>query len=288
MKLADVDADSDLDIIITVEANQIRTLLNDGTGVFSPPDFTIIIGGNYALDVGDLNADGDPDLVVSDFSSGHITVGFGAAGDNFVGLTDYASPFAAAGIRMVDMDADNDLDIVAACFFGDVAVWINTVAGAFAPHTPYPALGVPRDLDAADLDSDGDQDLLIATGSTIPQTISVFMNNGDGTLGQEFTFPGGNNANRVRIADFNNDGAPDAAAIFAASNNLYVYLNTCPGAPCIPDFAPPFGTLNFFDISAYIAAFNAMDPAADLAPPTGVFNFFDLAEFINLYNAGCP
>ncbi len=56
---------------------------------------------------------------------------------------------------------------------------------------------------------------------------------------------------------------------------------------CQADFNKD-GLLNFFDISAYLAAFNAQDPAADIAEPFGVWNFFDLAGFISLYNAGCP
>jgi hypothetical protein len=48
------------------------------------------------------------------------------------------------------------------------------------------------------------------------------------------------------------------------------------------------GLLNFFDLSAYLALFNAQDPAADLAAPFGVFNFFDLSAYLDLYNAGCP
>lgn len=54
------------------------------------------------------------------------------------------------------------------------------------------------------------------------------------------------------------------------------------------DLAAPFGTLNFFDVSAYIASYNAQDPAADLASPSGVWNFFDVSAFIAEYNAGCP
>ncbi len=57
---------------------------------------------------------------------------------------------------------------------------------------------------------------------------------------------------------------------------------------CVADLAPPFGVLNFFDIAAYIALFNAGDPRADLAPPFGVINFFDLSTYIGLFNAGCP
>ena len=48
------------------------------------------------------------------------------------------------------------------------------------------------------------------------------------------------------------------------------------------------GLLNFFDLAAYIALYNANDPAADLAAPFGTLNFFDLAAYIASYNAGCP
>jgi hypothetical protein len=59
-------------------------------------------------------------------------------------------------------------------------------------------------------------------------------------------------------------------------------------ATCPADLAAPFGSLNFFDVSAFIAAYNAQDPVADLASPFGAFNFFDVSAYITLYNAGCP
>jgi len=59
--------------------------------------------------------------------------------------------------------------------------------------------------------------------------------------------------------------------------------NTCPA-----DLAAPFGVLNFFDVSAFITAYNNQDPAADLAAPFGSYNFFDVAEYITQFNAGCP
>ena len=58
--------------------------------------------------------------------------------------------------------------------------------------------------------------------------------------------------------------------------------------PCPADLAEPFGTLNFFDLSAYLGLFNAQDPAADLAAPFGELNFFDLSAYLASYNAGCP
>lgn len=57
---------------------------------------------------------------------------------------------------------------------------------------------------------------------------------------------------------------------------------------CAADLAPPYGTLNFFDISEFLRLYSIQDPGADLAAPFGVWNFFDTSAYLGLYNAGCP
>jgi len=47
------------------------------------------------------------------------------------------------------------------------------------------------------------------------------------------------------------------------------------------------GELNFFDVSAFLSAFSAMDPAADFTGD-GEFNFFDVSAFLAAFSAGCP
>ncbi len=47
------------------------------------------------------------------------------------------------------------------------------------------------------------------------------------------------------------------------------------------------GTLDFFDISAFLNAYTAMNPAADF-DGNGVFDFFDVSAFLLAFNAGCP
>jgi hypothetical protein len=47
------------------------------------------------------------------------------------------------------------------------------------------------------------------------------------------------------------------------------------------------GMLNFFDVSAFLSAFNTQDPIADFSGD-GQFNFFDVSAFLQAYNAGCP
>lgn len=59
-----------------------------------------------------------------------------------------------------------------------------------------------------------------------------------------------------------------------------------PPAACLPDFTGD-GVLNFFDVSAYLVAFQNQDPIADFNPD-GVFNFFDVAAFVAAFSAGCP
>lgn len=107
---------------------------------------------------------------------------------------------------------------------------------------------------------------------------------------------------RFRPADFNaltsqvrlrfvasDEGA--GSVVEAALDGFRVETLACedPNPGCSPaDLAPPFGTLNFFDVTTYLAAFNTQDPAADLAPPFDAFNFFDVTAFLAVFNAGCP
>lgn len=57
-------------------------------------------------------------------------------------------------------------------------------------------------------------------------------------------------------------------------------------AGCTVDFNND-GVLDFFDVSAFISAFGAQDPAADLNNDRA-YDFFDVSAFLSAYNAGCP
>jgi len=58
----------------------------------------------------------------------------------------------------------------------------------------------------------------------------------------------------------------------------------------IPDCPADFtgdGVLDFFDISAFLTAFSAQEPAADMNTD-GVWDFFDISAFLTAFSAGCP
>ena len=76
---------------------------------------------------------------------------------------------------------------------------------------------------------------------------------------------------------------PGAPADESYSVALYIgyYQADCPA-----DFNGD-GDANFFDVSAFLGAFNAQDPAADVNND-GDINFFDVSMFLTDFNAGCP
>ncbi|MGV6815470.1 MAG: GC-type dockerin domain-anchored protein [Phycisphaerales bacterium] len=59
------------------------------------------------------------------------------------------------------------------------------------------------------------------------------------------------------------------------------------GASSCPADLNGDGNLDFFDVSAFLNAFSAMNPIADFNKD-GFFNFFDVSAFLNAFAAGCP
>ena len=67
--------------------------------------------------------------------------------------------------------------------------------------------------------------------------------------------------------------------------SIGVFVAT-PVTGCAPDINGD-GELDFFDISAFLTAFTAMDPVADFSGD-GEFDFFDISAFLTEFSAGCP
>ncbi len=57
--------------------------------------------------------------------------------------------------------------------------------------------------------------------------------------------------------------------------------------PCHADFTDDL-TLDFSDVSAFLAAFAIGDDEADMAQPRGVHDFSDVVKFLQFFTAGCP
>jgi hypothetical protein len=84
-----------------------------------------------------------------------------------------------------------------------------------------------------------------------------------------------------------NDRSVSTVAVDSNTGSNWLVRLIPNATPCQADLAEPFGSLNFFDISAFIALFGASDPIADITGD-GLFNFFDVSGYMDTFSAGCP
>jgi endonuclease I len=109
-------------------------------------------------------------------------------------------------------------------------------------------------------------------------------------------------ASEMIIASLSDEAAGDFEAVFtfAVFNDRALFAQPGPaqeltlrvtgqvaGVACPADLAEPFGTLNFFDVLAFLTAFGQQDSLADFNGDQ-VINFNDAVLFLNQFNAGCP
>jgi len=74
-------------------------------------------------------------------------------------------------------------------------------------------------------------------------------------------------------------------------NNIQRYLaslfiTSLPPVVCPADLNGD-GSLDFFDVSAFLSAFSAQTPDGDFNND-GMYNFFDVSDFLGAFSAGCP
>ncbi len=88
--------------------------------------------------------------------------------------------------------------------------------------------------------------------------------------------------------DTYNFGGYDCAT-GAPHSSAYLELYGGGGIPneCECDIAPPFLSLDFSDVVAFLAAFQTCDPVADYAAPFGTCDFSDVIVFLTCFKVNC-
>ena len=229
--LGDLDNDGDLDAFVTNETlrraftdEQANTVwFNDGAGNFS--DSGQLLGNNEssAVALGDLDGDGDLDAVVANSNVNGANSNMQPF--NRVWINDGAGQFTLGNslgtartldITIGDVDNDGDLDIFAANYSTNSPsqVWLNQGDGTFQRGAQLERL--IRRIELADLDSDGDLDML-GDGA-------IYLNDGSGTfvLGFALSTPlGGTHA----LGDLDGDGDLDIYAQSSATDPDSVWFN---------------------------------------------------------------
>ena len=88
-----------------------------------------------------------------------------------------------------------------------------SVIHGFGRANVVPASGGPAQAVIADLNADGFADVATANASFSVSSMGVFLGNGDSTFQPPVTYPTGVFTSGILVADFNQDGIPDIAAM---------------------------------------------------------------------------
>ena len=207
----------------------------------------------------------------------------GVGGDHFGFSIALADGIVAVGMRLDDDNGPNSGS--AYLFDASTGVQIAKLIaddGAAHDHFGYSiaiangvvAVGARLDDDKDNGNDSGSAYLFDAT--TGVQIAKLLASDGSGA--DEFGYSIGIDNGVVAV------GAHQDSDNGLNSGSAYVF--TVPGADCPADFTGD-GNLNFFDVSAFLNAFNNNDPIADFTGE-GSFNFFDVSAFLAAFSAGCP
>ncbi|MHC5064351.1 MAG: FG-GAP repeat domain-containing protein [Planctomycetota bacterium] len=229
--LTDVDGDGDRDLIAATYHGQSRLSLNDSNGFFS--DFTstgmpIASYGTQSMTAGDVDGDGDPDLILgNEFTQNRLyrNNGSGIFADDTAGNMPSDS-YDTGMILLGDVNGDAYPDMVLAngqFFVEPNLLYLNDGSGLF---TKAPAGDLPPGSDTTyglalgDLDADGDLDLI--TGNTgvpgwpqISHRNRMYLNDGLGVFTDvsDSCMPADSeNTWHLALADLDGDGFPDLIA----------------------------------------------------------------------------
>ncbi len=249
VEAADLDGDGDLDLALAHKLDEsVGVHLQVAPGVFGPsPTIAIDLGEDArvtSLASGDLDGDGDVDLAAALDRAHRI----GLLIQTSPGVFEFDAATGALGtdsttpvprfVELADLDSDGALDVIAATG-NELALFLRGPSGTF-PTEPQLSLGgtsatvQAREVHAADLDGDGDVDLIGAfsgeDGSGIGSATAVYWNEATGF--REELLGATDPTDRVRSAvagDFDSDGDLDVISAQRGSGTLVLYAQIGPG-----------------------------------------------------------
>jgi hypothetical protein len=234
---ADLDGDGDTDVLsASSEDDTVRWHENDGSpGIGGWTIRTVAtVAGASSIFAADIDGDGHIDVVSASpgddsviwhRNNGATPPGFGFSPITFFTSEGVQSVFAA------DVDADGDLDVLSASPDDGRTVWYENTAGdgtSWDDHLIATAATTPGVVSVfvADLDNDGDSDVL--TASTGDDAITRFLNDGspaDGGWAVSSITTSADFAAAVSAADLDNDGDLDVLSASSFDDTVAWYEN---------------------------------------------------------------
>ena len=239
-------------------AGTVSILHGNGDGTFTAePSLTLPTGaGPTAIAVGDFNDDGFADLAVVNKNANTVTIFLGNGDETFqtpvttlvtgnAPTSIVAQAFNPNAPGIIDLAVTNSTD-------NTLQIFLGNGKGTFSNGVIYNTGVTPVYVASADVNLDGNLDLVVADSgaatstNSVGNSVSVFLGNGDGTFilpgGTRMDFAAGTTPTSLVIADFNDDGIPDLMVTASGDNAAALMLGAGGGFFNTPPIEVPVGT----------------------------------------------
>ena len=215
--IGDLDGDGWNDLAVVNFGGDLHVLFNHGDGTFAPAVPYLDLWASSVLDVktADLDRDGDLDLAVAFFRfQGGVSVVLNRGDGTFDPPIEYDSCYSTQGIAVGRLDGDLHADIAGMSNCFRATVLLNDGAAGLVHLGDFGNGYVPGGIAMADLDADGDNDVVYANQGV--STLTVLFNDGSARLEPFTQYDSPGSPQEVALGDFDGDGDVDIAAA-----NLY-------------------------------------------------------------------
>jgi FG-GAP-like repeat len=229
----DVDGDGDVDLLVTAfTGSSVHWYENTAGNGSAWVDHLIANTGVSAAETvwgTDVDGDGDVDAMVAARSSNLDGWFENVAGNGTVWtLHTIGLPSGAESVFPADIDRDGDVDAVGTSFNGGSVTWFENAGGnggTWLPHLIANNVGAADFVVAADVDRDGDLDVLVASYGG--QKVAWYRNaDGHGTAWTPGTIATGiPRMEAVMAGDVDGDGDVDALSASGSPSKIAWYEN---------------------------------------------------------------
>jgi hypothetical protein len=207
--VGDLNKDGFIDLVTAYGGGAVTSFLNDGQGNFQIKQ-SFGQGTPFRLYLADFNSDGNLDLLQGNYWGTKPVIYFGH-GDGTFSLSQIFPDDNSLAAAIADFDGDGDYDIAFARWPGRPdKVYFNDGSGYFVDSGQNLLDSLSTyDIAAADLDNDGDIDLIAGQDEYGTEPNKIWLNNGQGYFTLSSVGLGHYYTHVIKVADIDKDGDVD-------------------------------------------------------------------------------